>query len=222
MKCEFRRCVRCRRSSRMDVALCRHVGEADAPASPSSATSRSARGASRSATSSNSDQILRADEGRWSRAPMAPSAPVHMVPTGSGRAGWSRQHRGLHDDAGIKWPEAVAPLKVCNLNLKQARPTTDGACEQLLRGLTAKASMSSMTTATSGRARNSRPHLIGIPGSADRAKRGCRGKVESAPGDGSRELISSADASNGYRDNLCASPHGAALHGVKRPESCEN
>ena len=43
-----------------------------------------------------------------------------------------------HDDAGIKWPEAVAPFKVAILNLKQGDSATDAACERLYRELTAK------------------------------------------------------------------------------------
>src|SRR5476651_586858 len=41
-----------------------------------------------------------------------------------------------HDEAGIIWPEAVAPFKVAILNLKQGDAATDGACEQLYRDLT--------------------------------------------------------------------------------------
>jgi prolyl-tRNA synthetase len=44
----------------------------------------------------------------------------------------------FHDDAGIKWPEAVAPFKVAILNLKQGDSATDGACESLYRDLTAR------------------------------------------------------------------------------------
>ncbi|HZT25138.1 MAG TPA: proline--tRNA ligase [Pseudolabrys sp.] len=43
-----------------------------------------------------------------------------------------------HDEAGIIWPEPVAPFKVALLNLKQGDAATDGACEQLYGGLTAK------------------------------------------------------------------------------------
>ena len=43
-----------------------------------------------------------------------------------------------HDDAGIKWPEAVAPFKVAILNLKQGAADTDAACEALYRGLAGK------------------------------------------------------------------------------------
>src|SRR5438445_94461 len=43
-----------------------------------------------------------------------------------------------HDDAGIKWPEAVAPFKVAILNLKQGAAETDAASEKLYRDLQAK------------------------------------------------------------------------------------
>jgi prolyl-tRNA synthetase len=43
-----------------------------------------------------------------------------------------------HDEAGIKWPEAVAPFKAVILNLKQGSADTDSACERLYADLTAK------------------------------------------------------------------------------------
>ncbi len=43
-----------------------------------------------------------------------------------------------HDDAGIIWPESVAPFGVAILNLRQGSAETDTACEQLYRELTAK------------------------------------------------------------------------------------
>jgi prolyl-tRNA synthetase len=43
-----------------------------------------------------------------------------------------------HDEAGIKWPEAVAPFDVIILNLKQGDAATDTACEQLYKELGAK------------------------------------------------------------------------------------
>jgi prolyl-tRNA synthetase len=65
--------------------------------------------------------------------------PVHM---GSYGIGPSRLVAAIieafHDDAGIKWPEAVAPFKVVILNLKQGDGATDAACEKLYRDLTAK------------------------------------------------------------------------------------
>src|SRR6202007_3306570 len=41
----------------------------------------------------------------------------------------------FHDDAGIKWPEAVAPFKAMILNLKQGGADTDAACEKLYAAL---------------------------------------------------------------------------------------
>src|SRR5215203_727715 len=61
--------------------------------------------------------------------------PVHM---GSYGIGPSRLVEAFHDDAGIKWPEAVAPFKVMILNLKQGGADTDPACEELYRALTAR------------------------------------------------------------------------------------
>ena len=62
--------------------------------------------------------------------------PVHM---GSYGIGPSRLVAAIieasHDDAGIKWPEAVAPFKVAILNLKQGDSATDAACESLYRDL---------------------------------------------------------------------------------------
>ena len=43
-----------------------------------------------------------------------------------------------HDEAGIIWPEPVAPFKVAILNLKQGSAETDAACEKLYSDLTAK------------------------------------------------------------------------------------
>ncbi len=65
--------------------------------------------------------------------------PVHM---GSYGIGPSRLVAALieafHDDAGIKWPEMVAPFKVVILNLKQGDSATDQASESLYRALAAK------------------------------------------------------------------------------------
>jgi prolyl-tRNA synthetase len=65
--------------------------------------------------------------------------PVHM---GSYGIGPSRLVAAIieacHDDAGIKWPEAVAPFRVAILNLKQGDGGTDAACEHLYRDLIAK------------------------------------------------------------------------------------
>jgi len=65
--------------------------------------------------------------------------PVHM---GSYGIGPSRLVAAIieasHDDAGIKWPEAVAPFHVAILNLKQGDSATDAASEKLYRDLIAK------------------------------------------------------------------------------------
>src|ERR1700716_841535 len=72
-------------------------------------------------------------------APDGVDRPVHM---GSYGIGPSRLVAAIieasHDDAGIKWPEAVAPFKVAILNLKQGDSATDAACESLYRDLTGK------------------------------------------------------------------------------------
>ena len=65
--------------------------------------------------------------------------PVHM---GSYGIGPSRLVAAIieafHDDAGIKWPDPVAPFKVIILNLKQGDNATDQASETLYRELSAK------------------------------------------------------------------------------------
>ncbi len=44
----------------------------------------------------------------------------------------------FHDEAGIKWPPAVAPFTAAILNLKQGASQTDETCERLYAALTAK------------------------------------------------------------------------------------
>jgi prolyl-tRNA synthetase len=65
--------------------------------------------------------------------------PIHG---GSYGVGVSRLVAALieafHDDAGIKWPEAVAPFRVAVVNLKQGSGETDAASERIYRELTAK------------------------------------------------------------------------------------
>src|SRR5579863_5134200 len=64
--------------------------------------------------------------------------PVHM---GSYGIGPTRLVAALieafHDEAGIKWPEVVAPFKATILNLKQGDQATDAASENLYRELSA-------------------------------------------------------------------------------------
>ena len=65
--------------------------------------------------------------------------PVHMGSYGIGPTRLvGAIIEAFHDDAGIKWPEAVAPFDVAILNLKQGDAATDGASESLYRELGAK------------------------------------------------------------------------------------
>jgi prolyl-tRNA synthetase len=102
-----------------------------------------------------------------------------------------------HDDAGIVWPEAVAPFDVAVLNLKAGDSGTDGACERLYRELSA-----------AGRDvlyddRDERPgakfataDLIGVPWQVLVGPKGlAEGKVElKRRAGGERELLSVDDA----------------------------
>jgi prolyl-tRNA synthetase len=102
-----------------------------------------------------------------------------------------------HDDAGIKWPEAVAPFTVAILNLKQGADDTDRACEQLYRDLMAKG-VDVLYDDTDQRAgaKFATADLIGIPWQIMVGPKGlAEGKVEiKRRSDGSREHMSPADA----------------------------
>jgi prolyl-tRNA synthetase len=124
--------------------------------------------------------------------------PVHM---GSYGIGPSRLVAAIieafHDDAGIKWPEAVAPFKVVILNLKQGSAETDAACEGLYRDLAAKG-VEVLYDDLDQRpgAKFATADLIGIPWQILVGPKGlAEGKVEvKKRTDGSRELMSPADA----------------------------
>jgi prolyl-tRNA synthetase len=124
--------------------------------------------------------------------------PVHM---GSYGIGPSRLVAAIieasHDDAGIKWPEAVAPFKVAILNLKQGSTDTDAASERLYRDLQGKGidvlyhdlderPGSKFATAD----------LIGIPWQVLIGPKGlAEGKLEvKKRADGSRQMLAPADA----------------------------
>jgi len=124
--------------------------------------------------------------------------PVHM---GSYGIGPSRLVAAIieafHDEAGIKWPEAVAPFKAMILNLKQGGSETDPVCEGLYAELTAKG----IDTLYDDRderpgAKFATADLIGIPWQILVGPRGlAEGKVElKRRADGERELLSPADA----------------------------
>ena len=98
-----------------------------------------------------------------------------------------------HDDAGIKWPEAVAPFRAAILNLKQGAEDTDAACERLYRELTAKG-VDVLYDDTDQRAgaKFAAADLIGIPWQILVGPKGlAEGKFElKRRSDGSRENLS--------------------------------
>ncbi len=124
--------------------------------------------------------------------------PVHM---GSYGIGPSRLVAAIieasHDDAGIIWPEPVAPFKVAVLNLKQGDAATDGACEELYRTLTAKG-IEALYNDIDERAgaKFASADLIGLPWQVMIGPRGlAEGKVEvKKRADGSREMMTPAAA----------------------------
>jgi prolyl-tRNA synthetase len=124
--------------------------------------------------------------------------PVHM---GSYGIGPSRLVAAIieasHDDAGIVWPEAVAPFKVALLNLKQGAADTDAACEQIYRELTSK-DVEVLYHDLDERpgAKFATADLIGLPWQVMIGPRGlAEGKVEvKNRATGERELMSAAAA----------------------------
>ncbi|MEI8145573.1 MAG: proline--tRNA ligase [Alphaproteobacteria bacterium] len=65
--------------------------------------------------------------------------PVHMGSYGIGPTRVvAAAVEASHDDAGIRWPEAIAPFRVALLNLKQGDAAVDGACEELYRALSSQ------------------------------------------------------------------------------------
>jgi prolyl-tRNA synthetase len=124
--------------------------------------------------------------------------PAHM---GSYGIGPSRLVAAIieafHDDAGIKWPEAVAPFRVAILNLKQGDSATDAASESLYGELGAKG-VEVLYNDLEERpgAKFAGTDLIGIPWQILVGPKGlAEGKVElKCRADGSRELLIAADA----------------------------
>jgi prolyl-tRNA synthetase len=101
-----------------------------------------------------------------------------------------------HDEAGIKWPEAVAPFKVGLLNLKQGDGATDAACEKLYRELNTRG-VDVLYDDTDERAgaKFASMDLIGLPWQVIVGPKSLAdGKVElKRRSDGSRENVSPAD-----------------------------
>src|SRR5260221_4898828 len=129
--------------------------------------------------------------------PDGADAPIHG---GSYGVGVSRLVGAIieacHDDAGIKWPAAVAPFKAVILNLKQGADDTDAACERLYRELTAKG-VDVLYDDTDQRAgaKFAAADLIGIPWQILVGPKGlAEGKFEvKRRSDGTRENLSQAE-----------------------------
>ena len=103
----------------------------------------------------------------------------------------------FHDEAGIKWPEPVAPFRAVILNLKQGGADTDAACERLygaLRGRGVDVLYDDLDQRPG--AKFATADLIGVPHQVMIGPRGlAEGKIEiKRRADGSRELMSPADA----------------------------
>jgi prolyl-tRNA synthetase len=102
-----------------------------------------------------------------------------------------------HDDAGIKWPEAVAPFRAAILNLKQGDAAVDAACEKLYADLKAKG-VDVLYDDTDQRAgaKFAAADLIGIPWQILVGPKGlAEGKVEiKRRSDGTRENLTLDDA----------------------------
>jgi len=126
-----------------------------------------------------------------------PDGAEHPVHSGSYGIGPSRLVAAVieasHDDAGIIWPDPVAPYKVIILNLKQGSAETDGACEQIYASLTAKG-VETLYHDLDERpgAKFATADLIGIPWQVLVGPRGlAEGKVElKRRAGGEKELVS--------------------------------
>jgi prolyl-tRNA synthetase len=124
--------------------------------------------------------------------------PVHM---GSYGIGPSRLVAAIieasHDDAGIIWPESVAPFTVAILNLKQGGGETDAACQELYRALSDRG-IEVLYDDLDQRpgAKFATADLIGIPWQILVGPRSlAEGKVElKKRADNSRELVTPASA----------------------------
>jgi prolyl-tRNA synthetase len=124
--------------------------------------------------------------------------PVHMGSYGIGPTRLvAAIIEAFHDDAGIKWPEAVAPFKVAILNLKQGDSSTDAASENLYRQLSARG-VEVLYNDLDERpgSKFASTDLIGIPWQILVGPKGlAEGKIElKCRADGSRQLLTPADA----------------------------
>ena len=131
---------------------------------------------------------------------MGPDGTERPIHGGSYGVGVSRLVGAIieafHDEAGIMWPEAVAPFRVAVLNLKQGGADTDPACAKLYAALAAKG-VDVLYDDRDERpgAKFATADLIGIPWQVLVGPKGLAdGKVElKRRADGSRELLTPDD-----------------------------
>jgi prolyl-tRNA synthetase len=131
---------------------------------------------------------------------MGPDGSERPIHGGSYGVGVSRLLGAIieasHDEAGIIWPEAVAPFRVALLNLKQGGADTDAACARLYAALTAKG-IDVLYDDRDERpgAKFATADLIGIPWQVLVGPKGlAEGKVElKRRADGARELLTPDD-----------------------------
>ncbi|KPF72881.1 proline--tRNA ligase [Bosea sp. AAP35] len=132
------------------------------------------------------------------QGPDGQNLPVHM---GSYGIGPSRLVAALieagHDDAGIIWPDEIAPFDVAVLNLKAGDAATDGACEQVYEALMARGydALYDDTDARPG-GKFATADLIGVPWQIIVGPKGlAEGKVEiKRRTSGERETVSLEEA----------------------------
>jgi prolyl-tRNA synthetase len=132
-----------------------------------------------------------------------PDGSEHPVQMGSYGIGPTRLVAAIieafHDDAGIRWPDPVAPFRVAILNLKQGDAATNGASEALYRDLTARG-IEVLYDDLDERpgSKFATADLIGIPWQVMIGPRSlAEGKVEiKRRADGNRELVSAAAAAD--------------------------
>ncbi len=136
-----------------------------------------------------------------SAAVAAADGAVRPIHGGSYGVGVSRLVGAIieasHDDAGIIWPEAVAPFRVAILNLKQGSTDTDAASEKLHGELSARG-LDVLYHDLDERpgAKFAAMDLIGVPWQLMVGPRSlAEGKVElKRRADGTRELLTPAEA----------------------------
>jgi prolyl-tRNA synthetase len=136
-------------------------------------------------------------------AVMGPDGKEHLVHMGSYGIGPTRLVAAIieasHDDAGIVWPQAVAPFDVGIVNMKAGDPAVDGACETIYRQLE-NAGFDVLYDDTDNRAgaKFATMDLIGLPWQVIAGPRGiAEGQVEiKRRADGSRETLSIEAAVN--------------------------